>query len=170
MITFKDYLIEKSKNPGFDNEFAKKAKELKLLIAFDKKNRGIGAKTKLSAQKISVRSTGKDHKLYGSRALIQKEAHLHEKKEDLSLLPEETIKTIQKNVRDGAKDLTQNWANALQLVQVAYQVANVERPDPDMAGAWKQYTDMIAYAVEQLAKTRGIDGDWRMSSSTLEDS
>ena len=165
-LSFKQYLIEKSKNPGFDNDFAQRAHEVRILLAFDKKNRGIGAKTKLGNNKISVRSTGKDHKFYGSRAWIQKES-LNEK-DDMSVLPEEALNAIKKNIRDGAKDLTQKWANALQLVQQAYKVANVQRPDPTMTGAWSQYTDMIAYAVKELADTRGLDGDWRMSCAIFD--
>ena len=89
---------------------------------------------------------------------------------DLSELPEDAMKGIQKNIRNGAKDLDQKWANALELVHKAYEVANVQRPEPDMSAAWKQYEENIQYAVQQLAKTRGINGDWRMSSSTLSES
>ncbi len=85
--------------------------------------------------------------------------------EDLSTLPPIKNDEIKKNIRKGAKDTTQKWANALELVQKAYEVASVERPTPDMSGAWKQYEENIQYAVQQLAKIRGIDGDWRMSAS-----
>ena len=36
-----------------------------------------------------------------------------------------------------------------------------------MTAAWKQYDENIAYAVQQLAKARGMKGDWRMSASSL---
>jgi hypothetical protein len=71
---------------------------------------------------------------------------------------------LQKNIRDGAQDTEQKWANALHLVHKAYEVAGIQRPEPNMGAAWKQYEENIQYAVEQLAKYRGMDGDWRMSS------
>lgn len=94
--------------------------------------------------------------------------NLHEKKEDLSELPELQIRDIKKNIKDGAKDTTQLWANALELVHKAYEVAGIERPDISMEAAWKQYEEMIGFAVKELAKARGVDGDWRHTSLTTE--
>ena len=90
---------------------------------------------------------------------------LHETKEDLSKLPKDVMTAIKSNVRKGAEDLQQKWANALELVHKAYEVEGVERPDPTMESAWKQYEENLQYAVQQLAKNRGMDADWRMSSS-----
>lgn len=87
--------------------------------------------------------------------------------EDLELLPPDVVSEIQKNIRDGAKDIQQKWANALELIHKAYEVAGVQRPTPDMRKAWKQYEENTLYAVQQLAKYRGMDGDWRMSSSVF---
>jgi hypothetical protein len=84
---------------------------------------------------------------------------------DLTVLPEEGMKTIQSNIRKGAQDTEQKWANALELTHKAYEVSGVERPTPNMQGAWKQYEENIAYGVEQLSKSRGMDADWRMSSA-----
>ena len=86
---------------------------------------------------------------------------------DLTELPEQTISDIRSNIAKGAKDTEQKWANALELTHKAYQVTGVERPNPNMKTAWKQYEENIAYAVEQLSKARGIDADWRMSSASL---
>jgi hypothetical protein len=33
-----------------------------------------------------------------------------------------------------------------------------------MEAAWKQYEEMIKHAVQELAKARGMDGDWRMTA------
>lgn len=85
--------------------------------------------------------------------------------DDPEMLPPDVISELQKNIRDGAKDVQQKWVNALELVHKAYEVAGVERPTPDMRKSWKQYEENLAYAVQQLAKYRGMDGDWRMSSS-----
>lgn len=96
---------------------------------------------------------------------LYKQHVVTEKKNDLSRLSPDVINDIQKNIRDGAENLEQKWANALELVHKAYDVAGVQRPTPDMEEAWKQYEENIQYAVEQLKKARGMDGDWRMSSA-----
>jgi hypothetical protein len=36
-----------------------------------------------------------------------------------------------------------------------------------MRSAWTQYEKNITYAVEQLAKTRGLTGGWRLSSALM---
>lgn len=84
--------------------------------------------------------------------------------DDLDALPPDVVSEIQKNIRDGAKDVEQKWANALELVQKAYEVSGIERPTPDLRNAWKQYEENLTYAVKQLAKYRGMDGDWRTTS------
>ena len=84
---------------------------------------------------------------------------------DLDGLPEDVYNEIQKNLRDGAKDQDHQWANALDLTHKAYDIAGVQRPTPDMKNAWTQYEENLQYAVAQLAKYRGMDGDWRMSSA-----
>ena len=87
--------------------------------------------------------------------------------DDLDSISSDMFSEIQKNIRDGAKDQEQMWANALDLVHKAYEVAGVERPTPDLKNAWKQYEENLQYAVSQLAKERGMDGDWRMSSAVF---
>lgn len=84
--------------------------------------------------------------------------------DDLDALPPDVVTEIQKNIRTGAKDVEQKWANALELVHKAYEVSGIERPTPDLKNAWKQYEENLIYAVQQLAKYRGMDGDWRTTS------
>lgn len=84
--------------------------------------------------------------------------------DDLDALPPDVMTEIQKNIRTGAKDVEQKWANALELVHKAYEVSGIERPTPDLKNAWKQYEENLTYAVQQLAKYRGMDGDWRTTS------
>lgn len=84
------------------------------------------------------------------------------------------IDVIKKNIRTGAKPDKESgefqpWANALQLVHKAYEVANIQRPTPGMKDLWDQYVEIIKFAVKELAKTRGIDGDWRMTAHELQD-
>lgn len=85
-------------------------------------------------------------------------------KTDRSELPEGDLNKVKKNIRKGAQDTDQRWANALELVHTAYEVAEIQRPDNNMEGAWKQYEEMIKVAVEELSKARGLDGDWRQST------
>lgn len=82
-------------------------------------------------------------------------------KTDLSELPEGDLNKIKSNITKGAKDTDQRWASALELVHTAYEVAKVQRPDLTMKTAWEQYSEMITHACQELAKARGIDGDWR---------
>jgi hypothetical protein len=97
--------------------------------------------------------------------LLKTLCKLNESKSDLSRLPEDVMNAIKRKIREGAKDLDQKWANALEIVHRAYEVEGVERPDPSMDTAWEQYEENIAYAVQQLAKHRGMEDDWRMSSA-----
>lgn len=85
-------------------------------------------------------------------------------KTDLSELPDGELNKVKANITKGAKDTDQLWANALELVHTAYELAQIQRPDITMESAWKQYEEMINHAVKELAKARGVDGDWRMSS------
>ena len=90
--------------------------------------------------------------------------NITEKKDDLSALPDGELGKVKSNISKGAKDTEQLWANALELVHTGYEVAQIQRPDITMEAAWKQYEEMIQYAVQELAKARGMDGDWRMSA------
>jgi hypothetical protein len=87
-------------------------------------------------------------------------------------IPPATMDALQKSIRDGVKPdkdtgQYQNWANALHLVHKAYEVNGIQRPTPNMADAWKQYEENIQFAVKQLSKTFGMEGNWRMSSSVF---
>ncbi len=103
--------------------------------------------------------------------LLQNLYILSEAKEDMSIVPQDAFKDIKKNIKDGAADLEQEWANALELVQKAYSVAGVERPTPSMRGAWTQYEEMITYAVNELADAHKLTGNksWRMSSTIFKE-
>lgn len=100
---------------------------------------------------------------------VQKEIRYRQslsEKTDVSELPLQTMKDIQKNLTAGAKDSTQLWANALELVHKAYEISQCQRPEITMDGAWKQYEENIEFAVKTLAKFRGVDGDWRSTALT----
>ncbi len=96
---------------------------------------------------------------------------LAEDKDDLSIVPEDAMKDIKKNIKDGAKDLEQDWSNAMELCQKAYSVAGVERPSPSERSAWTQYEEMLMFAVNELADARKLSKDksWRMSSTLFKE-
>lgn len=162
------------------NEFDRSGTEMKYHNTMDKKRRGIGAKTKTRPETVVIRDS-KTGKVYGRRTLVQKSTEsvemkflasllanrLMEDNADITTLPQQVIGEIKKNIRKGANDLEQEWANALELVHKAYQVANVRRPSPDQKGAWRQYEELIQFAVRELYKTRGINGKWRMTSTVV---
>ncbi len=161
--------------PGQENELSKVAKKMKTRKQLSKTDYG-GSKN-VSIEKVNLCATDGSGKCYGSRAIAVKSEdqdmsvlqmlHTLNEADDISALPDMVIKEIQGKVREGAKDLDQKWANALELAHKAYQVCNVRLPTPAQTGAWKQYEDMITYAVKQLAATRGLDGDWRMTSAVV---
>jgi hypothetical protein len=161
--------------PGDENEFDKKATPMKNPITTDKGWRGVGAKTKVRAEKVSIKDS-KTGKVYGTRTIMQKNTSeqltfsaflISEGAADITVYPEIVIKELRKLIREGANDLEQQWKNALELVNTAFKVANIRIPLPDQKGAWKQYEELIQYGVKQLHDARGIDGPWRLTNSSL---
>ena len=64
--------------------------------------------------------------------------------DDMTELPEVTIKEIQKMIRTGAEQ-SNKWNNALQLCNKGYSVLNIDIPTPDMGSSWKQYEVLITF-------------------------
>lgn len=157
-----------SKIPGVENEVSTSSSEMKIPSQYD--NVDWGAKTKLANRKVSSKSS-KDGTVYGSKAIMTKEQistlsfsdYLLLEDDKITALPEQIVGEIRKNISAGAKDLAQNWKNALELTHKAYQVSNVHLPQPDQKSAWKQYEEMIRFAVQKLAASRGLNGSWRTS-------
>lgn len=160
------------KGPGQKNDFAKKAKRMKYPNQYD--NKDYGKDTKLVARTIDHVDTNTGA-FYGTRTIMTKEHQtfsdfLIQEDEDLTLLPDSVIAELKKLIRQGASDLEQKWTNALELTHKAYQVGNVRRPTPTQKGAWKQYEDLIAFAVKQLSANHGINGEWRASDVLYQES
>ena len=75
---------------------------------------------------------------------------------------------IRKYIKAGAQDSEAVWYSALELVHRAYKEENVERPTPNMRGAWDQYEDNISFAVTNLqdASNKGIrDESWKLTTA-----
>ena len=89
----------------------------------------------------------------------------------LSELPAASVEHLKRLITKAAslkrgsrdEDVPDHWTNALEIVHWAYEKSNIERPQPYMRNAWKQYEDVISHAVRMLARFRGLDGDWRVS-------
>lgn len=161
--------------PSKENEFDKSASTMKNPNTMKKKWRGVGGKTAVRAEKVTIRDTNTG-KTYGTRTIMQKSTNestsfinflINEGAADITEMPERIIKELCKNIRAGAADMEQQWKNALELVNTAYKVTNIRLPLPDQKGAWKQYEDLIKYGVKQLHDIRGISGDWRVTASSL---
>lgn len=164
--------------PSKENEFDKTATPMKNPNTMKKKWRGVGAKTAVKAEKVTIRDSNTG-KTYGTRTIMQKPTSesksfigflINEGAANITEMPERIIKELRKNVRAGAADLEQQWKNALELVNTAYKVSNIRLPLPDQKGAWKQYEELIKYGVQQLNDLRGISGDWRVTASSLRES
>lgn len=83
------------------------------------------------------------------------------------IIPDDVMNKLKTHIRDGAKDLNIEWANALELVNKAFKIEAVKIPRPAERHAWEQYNELLEYAVKQLKKYReepDIDDSWRMSS------
>jgi hypothetical protein len=156
----------KLKGPARQNEFDKTARPMKFHNTLDPKQRDVGSKTKLRPEKVIIKDTNSE-KVYGYRTLIQKTIE-NIITEELDELPGLVVHEIRKNIRKGAKDLEQNWKNALHLLNKAYEVAGVKVPTPENKKAWKQYEELIQYSVKELADARGLDGPWRITYTITE--
>lgn len=160
--------------PGSENQFDKSAKEMSIPNMMD--NKDYGKPSKVGPRKIMVRSSGKPPRFYGARTIMTKEGTyptfmewLNEGEEDYSALPDLVVSEIKKNIRAGARDTTQQWKDALELVHRAYFVANVRRPVPTDTAAWEQYMTLVRTGVKELAATRGLTGDWRLTRPMIKE-
>lgn len=174
---------------GVQNSYAKGVPQMKYKIQSDPANANPTTK-KVRKEKVVIRDevTGK---IYGSRVIVQNQTSesligelmgmIVEEKDGQSqaetalknlqgeALPEMVISELKSLIRKGAKDMDQAWKNALELTQRAYAVAAVRLPGPYEDGQWKQYEELLSFAVKQLAATRGLSGDWRLSALELKE-
>ncbi|MGZ8924577.1 MAG: hypothetical protein ACXW2E_01710 [Nitrososphaeraceae archaeon] len=157
--------------PAPENDFAKHSKEMQHNIPKQMDNKNYGKKRKAQAHKFSVKDS-KTGKVYWTPCIMEKltfktflitESSDTKTNEKLTTLPEIIISELKKLISKGAKDITQNWRDAKELTDTAYAVARVRRPIPDQRGAWKQYTELLRYGVNQLWNSRGNKGSWRSS-------
>lgn len=165
-----------------------KAKDVKLPLTMDPKNKDIGSKTKITAQRVRLHSTDKANKTYGFKAFLGKEA-VEEveppkgpefsyfktlmEEEDNSLLTQNQVAQLKKLIRQGVtkpEGEKCQWKDTAQLVNQAYKVAQITIPRLHSKG-WHQYTNvLIPYAVKLLVARYGLTGPnatWRTTSPVI---
>ncbi len=166
-------------HPAQENELARKSKEMNSgSIPLQTVNTDFGKKRKAKNHKFSVKST-KTGQTYWTPAiaenltfsgyLIQESAE-SKTLERLTTLPEVVISELKKLIRSGARDLQQQWADSLELINTAYHVSKIRRPSPSQKGAWRQYEELIKYGVGQMFAARGNKGSWRKSDVVYSES
>jgi len=74
--------------------------------------------------------------------------------------PKDTMVYIQKAINKNSKDKSKDWNSAIELVDTSLDELNVPKPLAYMRDRWSQYTEMISYAVKNLADSRGMNGKW----------
>lgn len=80
-----------------------------------------------------------------------------------SPFPNNTVSAIEKHISSGAKDLDIAWKNAAELVDSAFEELQVPKPQSYLTARWKQYTELLSHAVNQLYQARGVKGGWTTS-------
>jgi len=91
---------------------------------------------------------------------------------DTSEVPYKSMEKIKKLIKKGAMDQDHQWTSAMELVDIAYESENVQKPLPSMKEAWSQYEDALLFAVQILSKAtlKGVrDDGWKLLSTKLED-
>ena len=157
--------------PAKENELAQKSKEMNGNLPMQRDNVDYGKKRSAKNHKFTVKDT-KNGKKYWTPAIAEditftgfllKEANDAKTLEKITSLPELVVSELKKLINKGSQDLNQQWSDAAELVNTAYHVSNIRRPNPDQRGAWKQYTELLAFGVNALHKSRGPKGTWRSS-------
>ena len=84
-----------------------------------------------------------------------------------SAVPYETMVAIRKLLLTQIKNPQQKVSGAVNLVNQCYQASGAQPPTDFKDASYKQYNDIVIYAVKQLQKATdtGIrDGSWKMNS------
>jgi hypothetical protein len=74
--------------------------------------------------------------------------------------PNDTISALQKEINAKAKDLTQEWSSAKELVDAAFNDLEVPIPLAYLKNRWEQYTKLLGVAINNLYDARGMKADW----------
>lgn len=77
-----------------------------------------------------------------------------------SPFPSLTISALEKRVTTFARDLETEWKSAAELVDTAFAELDVPKPQSFITERWKQYTELLAHAVKQLYRARGLKSGW----------
>jgi hypothetical protein len=85
----------------------------------------------------------------------QKKKLIFKETDGRSAFPGNTISAIERAITSSAKDLEKDWKNPAELVNAAFEELDVPIPQAYLAERWKQYTELLSHAVDELYKARG---------------
>lgn len=74
--------------------------------------------------------------------------------------PSDTVVYLQKEINKKSKDLTVEWADAMELLNSVFQEFEVPVPKVYQTKRWNQYSDLIRYTVQSLRDARGMKASW----------
>ena len=74
--------------------------------------------------------------------------------------PKDTITAIKKRINVFAKDLTQDWDNAIEMLNAVFTELKVPIPQAHLRKRWEQYQELIEFSVENMYDARGYGGNW----------
>lgn len=77
--------------------------------------------------------------------------------------PKDTITSLQKEINKNCKDLEKEWRDAIDVMNASFVNLDVPIPQAYQKERWKQYCELIKYAVKNLIDARGLKGDWSLS-------
>lgn len=77
-----------------------------------------------------------------------------------SPFPDNTVNALTRQVSTMANDLELEWSDAATLVAAAFDELEVPKPQAFQIERWAQYTELLAHAIKQLYKSRGMKGGW----------
>jgi hypothetical protein len=101
--------------------------------------------------------------------LIEKKKEKEEEKivfietDPRSPFPIDTIGAIEKQINSNAKDLEKEWKDVIHLVNTSFDELKVPIPLAFLKERTVQYQQLIAYAIKQLADSRGFKSSWTLS-------
>jgi len=73
-------------------------------------------------------------------------------------LPELIAKKVERKIKDGAKDYSQEWKDSIKLVDWALDELNISKPISVSSPRWPQYLEFIGSATEAMHKARNDFG------------
>lgn len=74
--------------------------------------------------------------------------------------PNDTIAALHKDIKKKSKDLEVDWKSSVEVVDAAFADLNVPKPQAYLKERWKQYRELLDYAIRSLYDSRGMKAAW----------